>query len=444
MIRAAFDNTPAEYLINGLVKLLADGRASDARVAVAKADEELFEDQIDRDLFRAIRRAVDYAAAPGPLEVRLLIEHDGDAGSPVDQVLSRLATALSVSADIGWEHHIESSIRQLRAAYAIRQARELGRELVVATSKPSPERCEEIIRLARGIQDGVEAGGRHGASGLIDIIDGWKSNKAEKLLPTGFDPIDRVLGGGLPVGLHCIAARPRVGKSALALQLAAGVLLHNPDARVLWMRGEMTNDLLVSRLLACWSQLRKGTLAGITTRDALDRSPESREVYLDIIDKVGDRLVVVDPPITPSSIERWIDEVRPAVVVVDYLQKIEAVGFKDRRTELDHVVRRISNASTRADIPIVLVSSISMRIEQQSEIGTLTKESNQLDFEAHSYWSLWIQGDQHAQPRKVLLQCNKSRSSESADAELWFHGRVQHFVPAAAPEHEEFRGFPLS
>jgi hypothetical protein len=438
---AVYADTPADYLLNALVKLLADGRAGEARVAVAKADDELFDNAVDRDLFRAIRKAVDFAAAPGPLEVRFLVEHDDDGGAPVEDVVDRLARAVAAASAIGWEHHIDSSIRRLRAAHAIRQARDLGRELVAATSRPTPERCDEIIKIARGIQDGVEAGGRAGAASLAEIAERWRAKTTEKLLPTGFSPIDDALGGGLPVGIHGVAAAPGAGKSALALQLAAGALLANPDCRVLWMRGEMTNDLLFSRLLACWSQMRPGTLYPITLRDALRRAPDAHAAQADMADVVGDRLVVVDPPITPSSIERWIDQVGPALAVVDYLQRVEVGGFKDRRVELDHAMRRIGTASTRADIPIVVVSSVAKGTTENSDIGTITKESNQLDFDAHTYWSLWTQGSKEARPRRVLLRNNKSRSDEPVDAELWFHGSRQIYEPAAAAIYEEFGGF---
>lgn len=436
-----FSESPADYLLNGIVKLLTDGRPGDARVAIAKADEAMFESQVDRDLFRALRRAVEFSAAPGPLEVKLLIEHDDQVDGNPEAAVARLAAAVKVGASLGWEHHIESAIRHLRAELGIREARDLGREMVAATTRPTPERCEEIIRLARQIQDGITTGDRAGAATLVDIVDRWKSKPAEKLLPTGFAPIDDALGGGLPVGIHGIAAAPGAGKSALALQLAAGALLQDPAARVVWMRGEMTNDLLLSRLLACWSYLRHDALYPITLRDALRRAPDAKAAYQDIVRVVGDRLVVVDPPVTPSAIERWIDEARPSLVVVDYLQRVEVGGFKDRRAELDHAMRRIGTASTRADIPIVVVSSVAKGTTEYSDIGTITKESNQLDFDAHTYWSLWTQGNKDARPRSVLLRNNKSRSDQPVDAELLFHGAQMFYEPVAAPAYEEFRGF---
>lgn len=436
-----WSESPADYLINGLVKLLVDGRAADARVAIAKADEALFESAVDRDLFRSLRRAVDFTPSPGPLEVRFLIEHDDDGGSPVEDVVARLAHAVEVSAAIGWEHHIESALQHLESAYASRCARDLGRELVSAASTPSPERCEQVIQLARRIQDGATSGTRANAATLVEVVQRWQANRVEKRVTTGFRPIDKPLGGGLPVGLHGIAAAPGAGKSALALQLAIGALMNNPEARVVWMRGEMTNDLLLSRMLACWSHLQADDTYPITLRDALERSPDAQAACRSMLELIGDRLVIVDAPITPSSIERWIDEIRPSLVIVDYLQKVEVVGFKDRRTELDHAVRRISNASTRAEIPIIVVSSVPKGAGEHSDIGSITKETNQLDFEVHTFWSLWTQGDKNARPRRVLLRNNKSRTGETCDEELWFNGAGQVYELAAAPEYEEFGGF---
>jgi len=434
-------DSPADYFINGLVKLLVDGRAADARVAIAKADEGLFERAVDRDLFRSMRRAVDYSISPSPLEVLFLVRNDVDGGTPVEDVVARLAKAVEVSASVGWDHHIESAIRHLESAYASRCARDLGAELVAAASTPTPERCEEIIRLARRIQDGTTTGTRANAATLVDVMQRWQANRVEKRIRTGFRPIDKPLGGGLPVGLHAIAAAPGAGKSALALQITAGVLMNDRDARVAWMRGEMNNDLVFSRLLACFSNLQSDDTYPITLRDALERSPDAQAVCRRMLDLFRDRLVIVDAPITPSGIERWIDEIRPSLVVVDYLQKVEVVGLKDRRAELDHAVRRISNASTRADIPIIVVSAVAKGIGEHSDIGTITKESNQLDFEAHTYWSLWPQGDKQAKPRRVLLRNNKSRSGETCDEELCFNGSGQVYELAAAPVYEEFGGF---
>jgi replicative DNA helicase len=435
-------DTPADYLLNGIIKLLADGRSAEARVAVAKADEDLFENAVDRDLFRAIRRAVDFSSAPGPLEVQFLIEHDEDVGAPAEDVLARLWRGREVAASIGWEHHIDSSIRFLEAQRAARQARELGRELAAAGSSPTPERCEEVIRMARSIQDGIGSGGPAGAQGLLSVIDQWKRRDAEKIVVTGFRPFDRRFGGGLPVGLHGIAAAPGIGKSALALQLAAGVLLHDRYARVVWLRGEMSNDLLFSRLLACWSRLRDPAVDPVEVGAALRRDQAAVPVYKDIAEIVGDRLLVVDPPITPSSIERWTEEARPSMVVLDYIQEVEAAGFKDKRTEIEHVVQRLARLSIRHEIPVVVVSSVAGSTTADSSIGRLTKESNRLDYAAHTFTTLWPDGAEDDCTKRITMQVQKNRTGAKGTEELWLHGPTQYFTPAAAEIHEEFSRWP--
>ncbi len=437
-----FEDTPADYLLNGLIKLLADGRAAEARVAVAKATEDLFEHDVDRDLFRAIRRAVDFASAPGPLEVQFLVEHDDEGAAPVEDVLARLRRGLEVAARVGWEHHIASSIRFLQGQLAARQARELGRELAAAGSSPSPELCEEVIRLARSIQDGIGSEGQTGAHGLLSVIDQWKRREAEKVVVTGFRPFDRRFGGGLPVGLHGIAAAPGIGKSALALQLAAGVLLHDLDARVVWLRGEMSNDLLLSRLLACWSRLRDPAVDPIEVDEARRRDQATVPVYQDIAEIVGDRLIIVDPPITPSSIERWTEEARPSMVVLDYIQEVEAAGFKDKRTEIEHVVQRLARLAIRHEIPIVVVSSVAGSTTADSTIGRLTKESNRLDYAAHTFTTLWPDGAEDDCTKRITMQVQKNRTGSKGTEELWFHGPTQYYTPAAAEIHEEFTTWP--
>lgn len=431
-------DTPADYLFNGLVQLLDDGKAGEARIAVARAHEELFEDPVDRDLFRAIRKSLEYSSAPGPLEVRFFIQHDDQGGAPSEDVIARLCRAVAARANASWARYLDEALRHLLAEHGIRQAKQLGRELLDAASRPTPEACERIIQRARSIQDGIVPGRQAGAYDLLSIIDTWKQRKAEKLVATGFGPLDRAFGGGLPVGLHGIAARPGAGKSAIALQLAAGALLHDTDARVLWFRGEMTNDLLVSKLLACWSRLRGEDLEPITIREALDRAPAVSPVYNDLAMTVADRLVVVDPPITPSSIERWIEQTRPTLVVLDYLQQVEAAGLTDRRSEVEYVVQRLANASTRHDLPIVVVSSVAGATAADSGIGRLTKESNRLDFAAHTFVTLWRDGEHDERTKQVLLRIEKNRTGMTGEEKLWFHGPSQFFTPAAAPIHEEF------
>jgi replicative DNA helicase len=450
------NETPADCLLGGIVRHLVDDDPAKLAAAVARASADLFGSPIDRDLFRAIAKASAYSPSPNPVAVRFIAEHDATGEAAAADVVDRLKELMDSCMVRPWHLWIDTAVGQLERDKAKRDAARLGDMLTACDGNPSPMLLDEIVRVARQLEDGATVGGRPPARDLLTIIDRWKRNESEKLISTGFDPIDRAFGGGLPVGLHGLAAAPGVGKSALAIQLALGAALHNPDARVLWLRGEMTDDLLVSKMLACWSRLRNHPpsppapvplaapgLRPITLSDALARSADSAAVYRDMAEIVGERFVSVDPPLTPAHIERRIEEHRPDLVVLDYLQLAEAEGFKDRRAELDHIVRRIAMASTRHELPIIVVSAVAKGTNEASEIGTLTKESNVLDFQAHTFVSLWTQGDRTAQPRRVRMRINKSRTARLIDDDLWFHGREQFYAPAAADTYEELDAFAL-
>lgn len=295
---------------------------------------------------------------------------------------------------------------------------------------------EERLRAAREAMQ--SAGGRDAyrpATGLVDVLDRWAKNEREPVVPTMFSPIDRRIGG-LPVGLTGIGARPGVGKSALACQLTLGALLHDPELRAVWFRGEMTNDLLASKMLAVWAGLRNDERLYCGFRDAIDRRPQARQAATDMIGIVGDRLTIIDPPLTPDTIERHVVELKPRLVVVDYLQLCECPGLPDSRSQVEQTVRRLAMLSTRHELAIVVVSAFAGSKTRESGIGQLAKETNLLDYSVHTFLSLWPTGDEDASPREITLKIEKSRTASAGSETLWFDGRGQVFRPAADERYE--------
>jgi replicative DNA helicase len=287
----------------------------------------------------------------------------------------------------------------------------------------------EQLGQARGL---IEPVGR-GAAGLIEILEQWARAEREPVVRTMFGPLDRRLGGGLPIGLTGIAAKPGDGKSALACQLTMGALLADRQARAVWFRGEMTNDLLAGKMLATWSALRGDVIDAATFKDARRRTRGARRVAVDMAEIVTDRLVVVDPPLTPERMEQEIARVRPQLAVVDYLQLCEATGRQDRRGEIEHVTRTLARAATKYRTAIVVVSAIAKTTSEASGIGTLAKDSNLLDYDVHTFLTLWGDDkDKSADPREFRMKIEKSRTGIPGDVALYFSGSGQCFTPADA------------
>jgi replicative DNA helicase len=140
---------------------------------------------------------------------------------------------------------------------------------------------------------------------------------------TGIGDFDRKFGGFSRRSLTLIAARPQMGKTAIALQIAKV----NAEAgrRVLYFSIEMSKQAL-------WSRLALGA-AGVDSRKFKSRSinPDERQRLIDktgeLIDALGDRLLIDDrSKVTTADIWRAVSQVRPDCVIVDHLSLVADEG----------------------------------------------------------------------------------------------------------------------
>lgn len=331
-------------------------------------------------------------------------------------------------------HAAELAAVEVRKAY--------GSRLALHTLADGAERLRDgqanaadlaVIAERLGQASGMVEPDSGGSAGLVQILDQWAKAEREPVVRTMFGPLDRRLGGGLAVGLTGIAAKPGVGKSALACQLTLGTLLADRQARGVWFRGEMTNSLLAAKKVAIWSAIRGTAVQPATFRDCLRRTKAARAVAADMANTLGDRLVVVDPPLTPERIEQEIARVRPQLAVIDYLQLCEAGGRQDRRGEIEHVIRSLARIATKYGVAVVVVSAIASTKNEGTGIGALAKDSNLLDYDVHTFLTLWADDkDKAADPRAIRMKIEKSRTGVPGDVALYFSGSGQCFTPADA------------
>ena len=146
-------------------------------------------------------------------------------------------------------------------------------------------------------------------------------------LASGIESLDRATNGLR--GLVILAGDTNIGKSALALSLALGVMLHNPDTGVLYCSLEMSKDTIFTRLLSQVSGIPYGQLTS-----PLDASCESRVAEAsDRLNEVLARLRVIekrplDSPLTLGEIKDHLAELRSysgvqrVLLIVDPMTKI--------------------------------------------------------------------------------------------------------------------------
>ena len=186
---------------------------------------------------------------------------------------------------------------------------------------------------------------------------------------TGFKSIDRALGGLLKGSLTIIGARPAMGKTAFALNMAEGAAAKT-GLPVLVISLEMNNEMLVKRMFAKASLIDAGKL-----RDG-SLSPEDLNVLNSAADKLSKMpLWFDDTPIQSFSdiraralkLKRQRGKI--GLVLIDYLGLIETGNERNsnRVNEVSKISRGLKVLSKEIDAPIVALAQLNRGVEQRTD-----------------------------------------------------------------------------
>jgi replicative DNA helicase len=432
---AVADDWDERQLVESLLRLLPRD-AQKVREIVADLEASMFGDDSAGIIFDAIRQAIENPK-PDIADVVSSLRRDGVRDG--DEAYIRFTDLLNsgICSDFAAERHAREAATAVVVAHNRRCAVKAAEAVLAADGHPD-DAAELVEALKTASEGAMQSAIRiEPAASIIDCLDRWRRNESPPRVPTGFSPIDRHLGGGLPIGLTAIAAQPKVGKSCLAGQLMLGALLHDPKLSAVWFRGEMTEDQLLCKMLATWSELRHPIIEPITRRQAESRAATAAAAAVDMAEVTAGRFSIIAAPLTPSKIVSTVQILKPKLVVIDYLQKVQPDGGQsqrsDKRHEVEDTTARISAMALEYGISTVVIASLPKTATQESGIGTLAKDSNLLDYDVNVFATLWKQADD-----STLFRINANRDGPEADEQLWFDGNAQFFRPAAAEIHEEF------
>jgi KaiC/GvpD/RAD55 family RecA-like ATPase len=275
---------------------------------------------------------------------------------------------------------------------------------------------------------------------LLDAIKAWREQEETPALPTGIPALDKLFGGGLPLGqMTAIAAAPGLGKSALALQLVLQCLGQNPEMVAAWCLGEMTRAALAARAITNFG----GQPEKLTLQDVIQKREPSDRVASDLGAAIGNRLKLIEAPLIIDRIERAVTKDGPTLLIVDYLQLVRSTRhFNDKTGEINEVLLKLREITTTRNIATLLVTNIAKGCDASTEIGNIGKGSNQIDFDVDNFlFGHRIGETGEAGEIKIEWKCKKLRQGQMADVEMWFHGQYQYFEDACEiPDFPEFSG----
>jgi len=187
-------------------------------------------------------------------------------------------------------------------------------------------------------------------------------------LPTYFTDLDKMVNGLNPSNLMILAARPAMGKTALAINIAESVCFrHNVPVGVFSL--EMSADQLVHRIVSSQSdveseKIKTGALNGHEYQQVLHAVTRMQQHTLIIDDQPG--LKITD---LRARARRMKESWGIQLLIIDYLQLLTGSssgrGHENRQNEVSEISRMLKTLARELNVPILCLSQLSRKVEER-------------------------------------------------------------------------------
>ncbi len=337
--------------------------------------------------------------------------------------------------------NIESYCKIVEEKYYTRSLITSAKEIIEAASA-GQESAQQLLDFAEQKIYDIRKG--KSVDGLVKIDEvvleaydelGRKSGPDKELYvgaKSGFADLDHVITGLSRSDLIIVAARPAMGKSVFALNLAANFARHNKDSEAVIFSLEMSKEQNVTRMLSSESfveldYLMKGNISGDQwTKLAKGAESLSRmNIYLD--DTSG-----ITVPQMKAKLRRLK---RPGLVIIDYLQLMNSSRrIENRVNEISEITRQLKLMAKELDIPVITLSQLSRAVESRTDKRPMLsdlRESGSIEQDADIVMFLYRDAYYNKDtPDPTLAECivAKNRHGETGTVNLHFSGQYQLFT----------------
>jgi len=260
----------------------------------------------------------------------------------------------------------------------------------------------------------------------FDRIDELHKDKGTiRGVPTGFRDLDNLLAGLQPSDLIILAARPSMGKTSLALNIAQSVAT-TEGIPVLIFSLEMSKEQLVDRLICnearidSW-KLRTGNLEDDDFPRIGQAMATLAEAPLWIDDSSGVNVLEMRTKARRLQAEHGL-----GLVVVDYIQLIQGNNSSNRVEEVSDISRSLKGLSRELNLPVLALSQLSRAVENRpSRIPQLAdlRESGSIEQDADVVMFIYREDyyEQETERKNVAdIMIKKHRNGPTGQIELHF------------------------
>ena len=273
--------------------------------------------------------------------------------------------------------------------------------------------------------------------GAWDRIDRLHKNQGElRGVPTGYPELDEKLLGFQKSDLIILAARPSMGKTSLALDIARkSAIQHNIPVGIFSL--EMSADQLVDRMLAAESdvdswKLRTGHNLSLEDdftriRDAMDRLAKA-PIFID--DQPGNNILKMRSITRRLKAEKGI-----GLIIVDYLQLMEPVKTKNSDSmvnQITEISKSLKNLAREFEVPVIALSQLNRAVEARGGEPRLSdlRDSGSIEQDADVVMFIHREDKYNKEsdkPNIARIMIEKHRNGPTGVVELFFNDKKTTF-----------------
>lgn len=261
---------------------------------------------------------------------------------------------------------------------------------------------------------------------------------------TGLTDLNRITNGLHKSDLILLAARPSMGKTALALNIAVNAARAGKVVALFSL--EMSKTQLGNRILSSWSgvnslHLNTGNLSDDDMRSLINALDEMSRLKLFIDDTAGLTLLEIRSKVRRLKHEHGLD-----LIVIDYLQLMQGgrsrLSEQNRQQEISEISRSLKALAREMDVPILALSQLSrnveMRAEKKPQLSDL-RESGSLEQDADIvmflYRDEYYNRDDADNENIAELILAKNRNGPTTSIRLQFQKEIMRFNDLLRDEH---------
>jgi len=265
-----------------------------------------------------------------------------------------------------------------------------------------------------------------------------KTRGALRGVPTGFKKLDRMLSGLQKEELLILAARPSMGKSSLAVNIAQHAAIEH-GKKIGFFSLEMGREAVVDRMISSqgdidnW-RISTGNLAAEDFEKYGIAAGELAEAQIFIDDTPGISVIEMRTKARRLQMEHGLD-----LIIVDYLQLIHGKNLESRVQEVTYISQALKNLARELKVPVLALSQLSRAVEQRGGVKrpqlSDLRDSGSIEQDADVVMFLYRPDDEDRE--NVGLVVAKHRNGPTGEIPLFFKANRTKFYESERGTEEE-------